>query len=320
MKMKGISFLYALVFLPSLAVAQVKVSEVMYDLAEGSDSGREWVEVFNEGATAVDLTEWKFFEGNTNHGITAVAGSELAPGVYAVIADNAAKFKTDWPNYSGLLFDSAFSLNNTGETLGLRCCGKELIDKDSVSYANTQGGGGDGNSLSRSGSSLVPTTPTPGAAPSAAQPAPTPEPEAQPAQETRKMPEPQPYVAPAPAAQEEKKAPAPEPISIARAEAAAPPPQPVTVKEEKPKAVAQPNTASPPKKKPEPQPEPKQEEYEEIPEEESREELAAAAVSAENSSSGLWFLGALAIAGCGAVVGYFVARKKKGEWEIIEES
>jgi hypothetical protein len=33
--------------------AQVVISEVMYDLAEGSDTGREWVEVFNKNVKVV---------------------------------------------------------------------------------------------------------------------------------------------------------------------------------------------------------------------------------------------------------------------------
>ena len=39
---------------PCAAFAQVVFTEVMYDLPSGSDSGREWVEVFNAGAAPVD--------------------------------------------------------------------------------------------------------------------------------------------------------------------------------------------------------------------------------------------------------------------------
>lgn len=156
----------AALLLPTPAVAQVVISEIMYDLPVGSDSGREWIEVFNSGSTAATLTEWKMFEGGVNHSISPYTGSEtLGGGTYAVISDNPAKFLEDWPTYSGLLFDSAFSLSNTGETLALRCCGSDLVDKDSITYSSGIGASGDGNSLRRmsaSDASLTALSPTPG--------------------------------------------------------------------------------------------------------------------------------------------------------------
>ena len=95
------------------ANVQVVITEIMYDLpTPGSDSGREWIEIYNEGATDIDLTTWKFYEDGTNHGIyEGEGGSILGPGEYAVIADNISSqgFKGDWPNYTGILFDSSFS-------------------------------------------------------------------------------------------------------------------------------------------------------------------------------------------------------------------
>lgn len=141
----------------------------MYDLQTGSDSGREWVELFNSGSAAVTLTDWKLFEGGVNHSIAAYSGGEtLASGAYAVVADNPVKFLEDWPAFSGLLFDSAFSLSNTGETLTLRCCGSELIDKDSATYSSDSGAAGDGNTLARtsvSGSIFSASAATPGSGP-----------------------------------------------------------------------------------------------------------------------------------------------------------
>src|SRR3989344_2910155 len=114
--------------------ASMVINEIMYDL-KGSDTDREWIEVVNAGGDAVDLSEWKFFEANTNHKLTLVLGqATLPPGAYAVIVDNPEKFKNDWPGYSGVLFDSSFSLNNTGETISLRT--GELIDVGSVTYTS----------------------------------------------------------------------------------------------------------------------------------------------------------------------------------------
>lgn len=158
-------FIVCAALIPGAVSAQVVLSEIMYDLESGSDSGREWVEVFNSGGSSVTLTEWKLFENGTNHSLATYSGGEaLVSGGYAIIADNPANFLSDNPGFSGVLFDSAFSLSNTGETLILRCCGSDLVDKDSVTYASTQGGAGDGKTLQRStaGGSFTALTPTPG--------------------------------------------------------------------------------------------------------------------------------------------------------------
>jgi len=58
-------------FFTNTAFAQVAITEIMYDL-EGSDSGREWVEIHNTSSAEIDLADWKLYENNTNHGITGI--------------------------------------------------------------------------------------------------------------------------------------------------------------------------------------------------------------------------------------------------------
>ena len=149
---------------PAAVSAQVVFTELMYDVP-GSDSGREWVEVFNAGAAPVKLTAWKLNENDTNHKIVAVEGGDiLAPDSYTVIAASPSTFKAEWPKFSGQLFDSAFSLSNDGETISLRTASSTVVD--SVTYSSSLGASGDGNSLNRApGSSevFVPRAPSPGA-------------------------------------------------------------------------------------------------------------------------------------------------------------
>lgn len=152
--------------LPLVASAQqVVITEIMYDPA-GADSGREWIEIYNAGASEVALTDMRLYEGSTNHKISAPVGSGvLAPQGYAVIADNPAKFATDYPDFSGLVFDSAFSLSNEGETIVLR--DGKLVDITSATYAAVPAASGVGNSLQKAAQSpqdFAPHTPTPGAA------------------------------------------------------------------------------------------------------------------------------------------------------------
>jgi hypothetical protein len=152
--------------MPRFALAQVVITEIMYDLQNGSDSGREWIEVFNGGTASITLSSWKLFENGTNHKITAAGGAgTLAPGAYAIVADNPANFKNDWPQFSGQLFDSAFSLSNAGETIILRDASS--TDISSASYQASMGAAGDGNSLNRTsndGGAFIVRRPSPGAA------------------------------------------------------------------------------------------------------------------------------------------------------------
>ncbi|MCF7843494.1 lamin tail domain-containing protein [Candidatus Gracilibacteria bacterium] len=141
-------------------VHAIYISEIMYD-PEGSDTSREWIEIYNDTSSAVDLTSWKFFEGGTNHGITIYSGGgTLQSGAYAIIADNPTKFLADYPSYSGLLYDSAFSLSNTGEHLALKESSSG-VEVDSVDY-NTSLGGNNGNTLSKINGLWVLSVATPG--------------------------------------------------------------------------------------------------------------------------------------------------------------
>jgi Lamin Tail Domain len=152
---------------PMTGWAQIVMTEVMYDVP-GTDTGREWVEVRNDGATAVDLSAWKFFEANVAHKIAAVGSVNIAPGAFAVIADVPDKFLADNPGFAGQVFDSTFSLSGDGEALVLRDAGGS--DVDSVSYDTTVGAKGDGMSLQKTADGRwVAATPTPGSANTATQ-------------------------------------------------------------------------------------------------------------------------------------------------------
>lgn len=149
-------------FLPTLASANVSITEIMYDL-EGADTGREWIEIFNDDEEVIDLTDWKLYESETNHKLSSSDLDNLIipANSYAVIADNPVKFLTDWSDFLGLIFDSVFSLKNSGENLIIRDA--ELNDIDNVFYNPELGAKGDGNSLQKIDGNWVSAFPTPGA-------------------------------------------------------------------------------------------------------------------------------------------------------------
>lgn len=143
--------------LPFIAGAQIKISEVMYDPA-GTDTKREWIEVFNAGAGSVDLTQYFLFENNVYHKLTGTAGGILAAGAYAVIADSVTDVLQDYPEFDGLILDSAFSLGNTGETISMANPQKEIID--TFIYTTDMGGVGTGHSLQINGTDVITAGPT----------------------------------------------------------------------------------------------------------------------------------------------------------------
>ncbi len=161
-------FLLTLFFLARGASASVVINEIMYDV-EGTDTDREWIEVYNNGSEAVDLSGYKLFEAGVNHGLVLDTGDASVPGSgYAVIVSNPAKFKTDWPSYSGVIFDSSFSLSNEGETLAIKSSDLEVSDE--YTYTSAVGATGDGKSLQKVSGSWVAVTPTPGVSNSGASP------------------------------------------------------------------------------------------------------------------------------------------------------
>lgn len=126
--------------------AEIIITEIMYS-PKGSDAGREWIEIFNNDDFKADLTGWKFFENGTNHNLRLVRGSNTLNAFgYAIITSDAGKFLTDYPNYQGALFESSFSLNNTGETIAIKSGDLEI---DKIIYRAESGANGNGNSLQR---------------------------------------------------------------------------------------------------------------------------------------------------------------------------
>jgi hypothetical protein len=144
--------------------ASLQITEIMYSFP-GSDTlsgkSREWIEIYNPDSIPVDITKIKLREADTNHTISISSGaSTLGPLSYAVIADTPVNFSIDNPNYSGILFDSIFSLSNTGEPLELRNSSGTIFD--SVTYNSSMGANGDGNSLQKINNIWTASIPTPG--------------------------------------------------------------------------------------------------------------------------------------------------------------
>jgi hypothetical protein len=102
----------------------VVINEIMYN-PSGTDTDHEWIEIFNNTGSAIDLTGWRLREGGTNRNLTFTqGGNNLAAGGYAIIAPNAANILTDYASNAnvtgGMVIDtSGFTLTQTGESIAL---------------------------------------------------------------------------------------------------------------------------------------------------------------------------------------------------------
>ncbi len=138
--------------IPLFAHAQIKISEIMYD-PEGSDSKREWIEVINNGTESIDLNTYFLFENNVYHKLVAQSSSILEVGQYAIIADSITDVLNDYSGFSGIILDSVFSLNNTGESISIANSQKEEVD--TFTYSAEMGADGNGQSLQINDSSVI---------------------------------------------------------------------------------------------------------------------------------------------------------------------
>ncbi len=157
----------SIIFLNISFVSAQEISEIMYDPV-GSNTGKSWVEVYNNTSNSINLINYKFFEGNVNHSIsiyssyTNPGGNVILPGEYAVIVDNPVTFLSAYSNFSGKLFDSSFSLSQTGDTLSLKT-GSPLTVIFTTNYVSNVNANGTGGSLNYINNSWQVYEQTPGA-------------------------------------------------------------------------------------------------------------------------------------------------------------
>lgn len=160
-------------FLPGLASAQVVINEVMYN-PQGSDTGREWVELYNEGQADVTMIggsgkgSWRINDGS-NHTLTdPVSGTgrgslTIPAGGFLIIANDPNDFISG--EYAGGTYSvvkASLTLNNNGATVTLLDGTGATVD--TVAYSPSQGGNDDGSSLQRQADgSWLAALPTPGA-------------------------------------------------------------------------------------------------------------------------------------------------------------
>ena len=130
-----------------ITASSLRITELVYAPADGASF--EWLEVVNKGNSDITVTDFIIVDGGRDKRITpSVQGNGttvLTSGQVAVIVRNEDDFKSKYPAYQGLMFKSTFSLNDTGDTIGLKSSDSTLVDQ--VSYVKGDGAYRNGKSL-----------------------------------------------------------------------------------------------------------------------------------------------------------------------------
>ena len=110
-------------------VQDVVINEIMYHPANETTTD-EWVEIFNRGSNAVNLTGWKLSKG-INFDFPATT---LRAGAYLVVCANLTRFNTVYSGVTNVLGNWDGTLSNTGEEIRIDdALGNQV---DSVTYAD----------------------------------------------------------------------------------------------------------------------------------------------------------------------------------------
>lgn len=108
------------------AANSLQFTEIMYN-PQGSDTGREWIELSN--SECENLERYKLLENNINHNIMLYSEGACD---YAIICDDCSRFLDDY-NVSSALYESSFTLSNTGELIAITYNGTII---DYVNYTD----------------------------------------------------------------------------------------------------------------------------------------------------------------------------------------
>lgn len=105
----------------------VVINEINYKSHTGWDT-KDWVEIYNNGKTTVDLSGWLLIDNNVDSGFVFPQGKYLIPGEYLVVCRDMEDFRNLNPNVKGSVGDLTFKFSGEGDIVRLFDSNQNLID------------------------------------------------------------------------------------------------------------------------------------------------------------------------------------------------
>ena len=144
---KTLRYLFLTIFTISLSYSQVVINELMYNpsYSGGTSDDGEYVELFNAGQSAVDLSGYKLSDAID---FTFPSGATIAAGSYLVVGRDSVRFKEDNgfdPHFDWGGNSVGGNLSNSTETVKLLDGSDATVDE--VTYDDGLGGDDNGPSL-----------------------------------------------------------------------------------------------------------------------------------------------------------------------------
>ncbi len=134
---------------PKIVWAQVVINEIMYDLAkddcvaDGADTDREWVELYNNSNDPVNLSGgskgWRFNDGSSHllSESPAQGSMTILPDGYAILTADVPTFLREHSGFQGTIIVTAMSLKNATGTLTIFDSSGNKINE--IAYQNSLG-------------------------------------------------------------------------------------------------------------------------------------------------------------------------------------
>jgi len=135
---------------------EMVINEINYNPTFGGAGERrnEWIEIYNYGATDVDVSGWTLTDGTDTDSILGVDGTTIIPaGGYGVITADPTDVYTNYTvNASAIRLEIddtrlGNGLSDNGETITINTASSSTVD--AVTYDDAWGGDGDGDTIER---------------------------------------------------------------------------------------------------------------------------------------------------------------------------
>ena len=105
----------------------IVINEINYNSGIDFAAG-DWIELYNNGVSTVDISGFKITDANPDSGYTIPVGTILFPGEYIVVVKNSDKFASVYPLVNNIIGEFSFGLSSSGDQIRLYDAEGAIVD------------------------------------------------------------------------------------------------------------------------------------------------------------------------------------------------